>query len=97
MKLEDLSEMIIIAPFDGDLETPLYSVTPPNSNVASGIRQIVGVGNPYYAFLTVPFSLANGVVANFVGAPICSADVAENAVAIIAMVETPPLDKVGAA
>ena len=63
------------------------------NNIDQGLflKNKPGVGKPFYMFNT----LASGVIgADFDGAPIVSADVAENNAAIAAMLAAPPLDKI---
>ena len=88
--------MYIIAGLDADEAEPFVAVTTPGANVASAIKTIVGIGNRYYAFASIPFDFSNGINVNFDGAATCSSNTANNSAAIIAMLETPPLDKISA-
>jgi hypothetical protein len=89
-------EMLIVCGLDGDPEDPMVAVTTPGTNVGQAVKTIAGVGNPYYAFLSLPFDYSNGIAVDFEGAPLVSNTVGDNNAAIIVMLETPPLDKVSA-
>lgn len=88
--------MKIVYPLDGDTTVPVVAVTTPGADVASLVVSMIGEGNPYYCFTTIPFDFSNGINADFTGAPDVDADPAVNGPAIIAMLETPPLSKISA-
>lgn len=54
------------------------------------VKTLPGVGKPFYMFATLSGTL---LAADFDGAPIVSANIAENNAAIDAMLANPPLDK----
>lgn len=86
--------MLIVAGLDGDQETPAVLVTTPGANVGQAVKSFAGVGNPFYAFLSLPFDYGASLYVNFEGAPIASATIGDNSEAVVTMLETPPLDKV---
>jgi hypothetical protein len=55
--------------------------------VADKVRDYVGVGNPYYAFATIPAAVETNIAADFTDAPIVSISVAENEAAINGMLQ----------
>jgi hypothetical protein len=73
-------------------------VTMPGRDVGADVIDNVGIGNPYYTFLpsSIPFNYGTSINANFTGAPVVDSDPAVNNANIIAMLETPPLDKISA-
>lgn len=88
--------MLIVCGIDGDEADVMVAVTTPGANVGSAVKNIVGVGNRYYTFASIPFDYSNGIVVDFEGAPTVSSNIAINSAAIITMLETPPLDKISA-
>ncbi len=86
--------MLIVTGIDGDEADCMVVVTTPGSNVGSGVRVFVGVGNRYLAFASIPFDYSNGIVADFTAAPTCSANVSQNTADIMNMLASPPLDKI---
>ena len=69
--------------------TAVRNITTPTGNQGAYIKTIVGVGNPYWWFPSIPTGVLIG--ADFTDAPICSADAAENNVAI-AQINAQPAD-----
>lgn len=63
--------------------------TPAVGNQGSYVRTIVGVGNPFWFFPSIPAGILVG--ADFTGAPICSDDPAENNI-LIANITAAPED-----
>ncbi|HVL74229.1 MAG TPA: hypothetical protein VM434_20335 [Beijerinckiaceae bacterium] len=56
--------------------------------LGSQVRQVPGVGQPFWMWLTLPAGTLMG--ADFTGAPVVSSDAAVNAAAIQAMLDSPP-------
>jgi hypothetical protein len=52
------------------------------------IKQIVGVGNPYWIWASIPSGVV--IAADFTDAPICSADVSENNANAAPLLADPP-------
>jgi hypothetical protein len=77
---------------DGDPELPCYSNCPSTTDMGSFIVNLVGVGNPYFTFTSLPSEvlLADPLVANFNTAPLCSSDYQTNRNNVAVMIETPP-------
>lgn len=66
----------------------MVQVYPPNAginNVANTLRTYPGVGQPFYAFATIPRAVETNPAADFADAPVVSNSVAENEAAITAM------------
>jgi hypothetical protein len=63
--------------------------TPAVGNQGSYVKTIVGVGNPFWFFPSIPAGILIG--ADFTNAPICSDDVAANNAAI-ASISVEPAD-----
>lgn len=63
--------------------TAVRNITTPTGDQGLYVRSIVGVGNPYWWFPSIPAGQVVG--ADFTGAPICSANIAENNAAIAAI------------
>jgi hypothetical protein len=56
--------------------TAVRNITTPTGNQGAYVKTIVGVGNPYWWFASIPAGQVIG--ADFTNAPICSADAATN-------------------
>ena len=84
-RLPDEPDLIVVSTFDDAV------------GVASHLDLTVGVGNPFYAFVTLSAAVESTPAANFDGAPVVSEDFEANQAAIDAMLASPPLDKVWAA
>lgn len=56
--------------------TAVYAFTTANGSQGAIIKQIAGVGNPYWIFSSIPAGKVIG--ADFSAAPICSSDIAVN-------------------
>lgn len=68
--------------------TAVRSITTPAvGDQGAFVRSVVGVGKPYWAWPSVPAGKIIG--ADFQGAPICSANIAENNAAIAAITVQP--------
>lgn len=65
-------------------------VTAANTDHATHVKSIPGVGKPFLLFATLPDG--NPASANFTGAPIVSSDASVNQAAIDAMLNDPPWD-----
>lgn len=84
----------LVAPLDGDPDTPYLGSFPNNTDFGTAVVAFAGVGNPFWAFESLPSAilLANDVGADFTGAPLC--DTVENAQnnrdAVAALYEAPP-------
>jgi len=61
--------------------------TPSTGNQGSYIATIVGVGNPFWAWPSIPSGRV--IAADFTDAPIASADAAENMAAVSAITVNP--------
>lgn len=56
--------------------TAVRNITTPTGNQGSYVKTIVGVGNPFWWFSTIPSGTLIG--ADFTNAPICTADATQN-------------------
>jgi len=82
----------LVCPLDGDPDTPYLTVTPNSTNLGQLCITVAGIGNPFYAFSSLPsvLLLADEIGANFDEAIICSDNVGDNSSAITAMLNDPP-------
>ncbi|HEV2557955.1 MAG TPA: hypothetical protein VGU45_04955 [Microvirga sp.] len=83
--LIDEPALTVVTTFAEDADVPEY------------VEGIVGKGNPFYAFESIPPEIEGNIAADFNGAPLCSNKVDENRAAIDAMLDNPPLDKLSQA
>lgn len=61
--------------------------TPPTGNQGAYVASIVGAGNPFWAWASIPSGRV--IAADFTDAPIASADPSENLLAISAITTNP--------
>lgn len=61
--------------------------TPAVGNQGAFVRSVVGAGNPYWAWPSVPNGALSG--ADFSGAPVCSSDINQNLADIAAITVAP--------
>lgn len=82
----------IVYCLDGDPELPALSVTPNATDMGPMVLSVVGAGNPFYAFqsLPMPILVADEIGVDFNGAPLASLDHQTNRVAVAGMYATPP-------
>jgi hypothetical protein len=92
------NSMLVVAGIDGDPGDPFVAVTTPGGDLGAKVTPIVGVGNPFYVFANsgIPFDYAEGIIVNFSGAPVCDENTSVNNANIMAMLESPPLNKISA-
>jgi hypothetical protein len=86
--------MKIVYGLDGDVTIPVVYTSGDGSNPAMDIEAVVGVGNPFYAFESLPEAVEGNIAWDPDGAPLCTADILENQEAIDDMLADPPLSKV---
>lgn len=81
----------VIYGLDGDPELPMLAAAVNNADMGPLLISIVGSGNPFYAFESVPSAilLADELGANFNGAPLCSSDEQTNRLAVAAQYAAP--------
>lgn len=75
---------------NGEMQTKVLT-TASTTDVAAFVKLKPGVGKPFYYFNALSGSV---LAADYEGAPLVSADVAENRTAIDAMLADPPTDKI---
>lgn len=66
----------VVYGLDGDPGVPVLAFVPTSSPLGSSIIVIVGVGNPYWAYLSLSSTItgANDIGADWTGAPVCDSD-----------------------
>jgi hypothetical protein len=89
--------MKIVYGLDGDSTIPVVGTSVEGEDIAEALPNLVGAGNPYYAFDSLPPEVEGNIAWDPSGAPTCANDVEENRQAIRAMLDNPPTDKVFAA
>lgn len=64
----------IVYPLDGDTSVPVLCSVAEGTDMGTFVTSLVGAGNPYYAFETLPSSIttADELGADFTGAPIAA-------------------------
>lgn len=82
----------LVCPLDGDTTTPWLIVCQNWADLGNIVKGCAGVGNPYYAFETLPSAVlgADQIAADFDGAPICNNDPQVNRDTIAALYASPP-------
>ena len=65
-------------------------------DLGAKVKPIVGLGNPFYVFANsgIPFDYAEGIIVNFSDAPVCDESTSENNANIMAMLKSPPLNRI---
>lgn len=82
--------MKIVYGLDGDVTIPVVYTSAEESDPASDLPNVVGVGNPFLAFDSLPPEVEGNIAWDPDGAPACSADPGENAETIDDMLADPP-------
>lgn len=82
----------VIYGLDGDPELPCLATCPNATDMGPYIVNLCGVGNPYFAFESLPTEIlaADSLGANFNTGALCSADFQTNRNNVAAMYLTPP-------
>lgn len=90
---ENMAQYIVYG-LDGDTELPNLNVTSNSVDMGPLITNVVGVGNPYWAFgagdLPAAILLADAIGADFTGAPLASSDYQTNRINFAALDASPP-------
>lgn len=81
----------VVYGLDGDPELPMLASCANNADMGPLLINIVGSGNPFYAFESIPveIAMADELGANFNGAPLCSSDEQTNRLAVAAQYAAP--------
>ena len=82
----------VVYGLDGDSELPCLATCPNSTDMGPYIVSLVGVGNPYFAFETLPTEIlaADSLGANFNTGALCSADYQTNRNNVAAQYASPP-------
>ncbi len=66
----------VVYGLDGDPEVPMLAVCANSADMGPLLVSIVGDGNPFYAFESIPveIAMADELGADFNGAPLCSSN-----------------------
>lgn len=82
----------IVYGLDGDAELPVMATVPNTTDMAEAVKTTAGVGNPYWAFESLPSAilLADTLGADFSGAPLCSDDTQTNRNNLAGLYASPP-------
>lgn len=80
MNEENEMSKLVVYGLDGDPELPCIGSCPNNTDMGPYIVNLVGAGNPFYAFESLPVAIlgADTIGANFNSAPLASADYQTN-------------------
>ncbi len=83
----------IVYGLDGDPELPMLNVCNNSTDMGPYVVSVVGVGNPYYAFESLPIAIlaADEIGADFNEGMLASADYQTNRNNVAAMYASPPL------
>lgn len=83
IEVNDMSRWFVYC-LDGDPEMPCLGNCLNTTDMGPFLVNLVGEGNPYYAFETLPVEIltADAIAVNFNGAPLCSGDWQTNRIAV---------------
>lgn len=83
----------IVYGLDGDPEVPCLAVCQNHVDMGPYVLSVVGQGNPYFAFQTLPspILLADEIGADFNTGALASSDYQTNRIAVEAMYADPPV------
>lgn len=81
----------VVYGLDGDPEVPMLAVCANSADMGPLLISIVGDGNPFYAFESIPveIAMADELGADFNGAPLCSNDHQTNRLRVAAQYASP--------
>ena len=82
---------LVVYGLDGDPELPCIGSCPNNTDMGPYLVNLVGVGNPYFAFESLPSQIltADSIGANFNTGVLCSADYQTNRNNVVAQFASP--------
>lgn len=94
---EDTDMRYIVYGLDGDPGTPVYNACLNTTDMGPYIISLVGVGNPYWAFQSLPNDIlsADTLGADFSGAPVGSDDEQTNRNNVAGLYASPPATGAG--
>jgi len=88
----EMSKYVVYG-LDGDPELPCLASVHNSADMGPHIFTLVGLGNPYFAFESLPADIltADEIGANFNTAPLASSDYQTNRVNVLAQYANPPI------